>query len=859
MELVTTPSPKGDSQDHLEQLALHEFRHVVQVDKLRQGFTRGLSYVIGEAGTGGVAGFMPFWFLEGDATDAETRLSYAGRGRLPSFEMEIKAILADVPGLYSYEKAVFGSFRDYVPDHYQYGYQMVSHGRNKYGNGLWENMVTFTGRKPFSLYPFYFGLKKYAGISKTGLYTETFETLRSHWGSKAAERVLSETIPVNKKKKKHYTSYRFPLYMNDTLVFAEKTGIDQIPEFVSIDQRGQEKRIHRPGFYDAANISMAGNRIVWTEIMWDPRWERRSYSVIKIYDVYTGTERILRLRTRYFSPDISSDGKFITAVETDEQNRYFLVILRQSDGEVLERVNIPGNEYPQFPVWNEERNRIYMSTLGDKGKKIKYYSVDTGEWGTVFDAGFTDIAELDSKGDYLIFRGGFSGIDNIYAINLESAACQMITSSSMGAFTPSLSANGDTLLYADYSSQGYNVVKTVFDPSGFMPLEFPDGNRAGPAEQLNLPSVEEISRVLQPGNPSTSYETTKYRKSGNLFNFHSWAPFYVDPDDPSIEDLQVSPGLMLLSQNLLSTATTILGYEYNLLEREHYFHSSFTYSGWYPELKLTVDYGGMPAVLEPSDTSLELTTVRTDLSGRLKMSLPLNLTYNRYVMGAIPSAEASYSRSYFYYYDQGDYRSGMTFMDYRLYYYTYLRQAKRDILPRLGFLLDLRYVDTPFEDEQLGSQIYGSGTLYLPGPLRHQTLRLYAGAQKQDTKRYLMGNLLSMPRGLPNYTAIRLNKFTIDYVFPLAYPDWQVWRAAYFKRFRGRIFYDYAYGEGVYINGNNGPVNRSFESLGIELSTDMHLAQIFVPFQVGGRLIWIPETTDIAAEFVFSVNLSQLY
>ena len=49
MELVTTPSPHGYPQDYLEQLALHEFRHVVQVDKLRQGFTKGLSYIIGEA------------------------------------------------------------------------------------------------------------------------------------------------------------------------------------------------------------------------------------------------------------------------------------------------------------------------------------------------------------------------------------------------------------------------------------------------------------------------------------------------------------------------------------------------------------------------------------------------------------------------------------------------------------------------------------------------------------------------------------------------------------------------------------------------------------------------------------------
>ena len=113
-----------------------------------------------------------------------------------------------------------------------------------------------------------------------------------------------------------------------------------------------------------------------------------------------------------------------------------------------------------------------------------------------------------------------------------------------------------------------------------------------------------------------------------------------------------------------------------------------------------------------------------------------------------------------------------------------------------------------------------------------------------------------MPRGIFNHTAIELRKYSLDYVFPIAYPDWQVWRAAYFKRFRGSVFYDFARGKDVYMNGT-GPVDKDFRSFGMELSTDVHLAQILVPFNIGGRLIWIPETGTTSGEFVFSVNLSQ--
>ena len=96
--------------------------------------------------------------------------------------------------------------------------------------------------------------------------------------------------------------------------------------------------------------------------------------------------------------------------------------------------------------------------------------------------------------------------------------------------------------------------------------------------------------------PTREYESKKYRKSTNLFKFHSWAPLYVDLDDPSIEELELNPGLMLMSQNLLSTATTVLGYEYNLEKKDHFLHAAFTYSGWYPVLKVSADYGGLPYV-----------------------------------------------------------------------------------------------------------------------------------------------------------------------------------------------------------------------------------------------------------------------
>ena len=90
IEIYPTPHQDMAAQDWLEQLAIHEFRHVVQIDKLNKGFTKALTIPFGQQAIGAVLGlYAPLWFLEGDATVSETTLSKSGRGRRPSFEQEV--------------------------------------------------------------------------------------------------------------------------------------------------------------------------------------------------------------------------------------------------------------------------------------------------------------------------------------------------------------------------------------------------------------------------------------------------------------------------------------------------------------------------------------------------------------------------------------------------------------------------------------------------------------------------------------------------------------------------------------------------------------------------------------------------
>src|ERR1035437_9985578 len=151
VELFTTPDQEIYAQDWLEQLAIHEFKHVVQIDKIGSELPSIFKVILGEqAAAIAIGAYLPFWFLEGDAVATETALSHSGRGRVPSFEMELKAQSVE-KGFFSYDKAYLGSYKDYIPDYYQMGYQLVAGISIKYGAESWSKVLSHVARKPLSI------------------------------------------------------------------------------------------------------------------------------------------------------------------------------------------------------------------------------------------------------------------------------------------------------------------------------------------------------------------------------------------------------------------------------------------------------------------------------------------------------------------------------------------------------------------------------------------------------------------------------------------------------------------------------------------------------------------------------------
>jgi hypothetical protein len=223
MEFFTTPPQDIYPQDWVDQLIIHEFRHAVQYSAINCGFTKALYYILGEQGVFGIFGlFLPLWFIEGDATVTETALHNTGRGRTPSFGMRLRAQFVQ-KGIYSYEKANYGSFLDFVPGKYELGYQLVGLSRVNFGPSIWSNVLSNVGRRPYTLVPFSSALKRQTGFNKYHLYDTLTQQMKKNWLEEDKLTQENKYQVLTNSAEDLYTNFNLPVIFRDSMIIVVKS------------------------------------------------------------------------------------------------------------------------------------------------------------------------------------------------------------------------------------------------------------------------------------------------------------------------------------------------------------------------------------------------------------------------------------------------------------------------------------------------------------------------------------------------------------------------------------------------------------------------------------------------------------
>jgi hypothetical protein len=144
--------------------------------------------------------------------------------------------------------------------------------------------------------------------------------------------------------------------------------------------------------------------------------------------------------------------------------------------------------------------------------------------------------------------------------------------------------------------------------------------------------------------------------------------------------------------------------------------------------------------------------------------------------------------------------------------------------------------------------------------MRHHTIRLAAGYLSQKTEKYILNNLIPMTRGYEPARSEEFFRLTADYVFPVIYPDLNIWHFLYLKRIKAALFYDHGLGYNVFVQSGNTTVSKDlkFRSLGFDLTSDFHLVHILFPFDMGVRFSYPLDDAKPKWELLMSIDISEL-
>ena len=817
----------------LDMLTIHEYRHVEQITNARVGFAgKALRGVFGQGGWAFYnRAVLPRWFLEGDAVYAETILSNGGRGRSPDFEREYRAMR--LSGLkYNYEKAAFRSFKDFVPSHYNLGYHMTTFARRDFGENVWDSVLTETYQKP-GLYRFSKIVKKQTGLSTKQLYNSAMEDMDRWWLAQDSKISPLETKLITDKRSTVFTNYRFPNYLSEDQLIVQKSSLNQIRTIYKIEN-AKESKLFIPGVSFSEHFSIGGNKMVWSEIRFHPRWSNETYSVLRLYDFQSASLRKISSKSKLSAPALSPDGKWIAAVEASSSGEVNLVILDTNKGELQYREAVGSDEFISFPRWREDNQTIVVVGRNRQGNYLRSFHVPSKSWADLTRIVESTIDRIFPKGKYVFFSSSSTGVQNIFALDISTTELFQITESRFGAFDPSISPSGKKLAYSEYTANGFRTRELVLNDALWKQTVTPSKLGANYFQKLVPKGIKTTDTAVEDKEHSTS--RYKYFTKG-LLTIHSWYPYITTEEF----------GAGFFSKNIMSTISITGQVTYNTNENSWKTLGRLSYGPFFPIIDLEVSTGQ-----RQSDNLVSTTDTLSIIGygGKWKehtvsggIRLPFNITHGAYPSSIVLSSKyRHYKVDYLDEFTDSERDEDFGSVDFDFSFQRAQSKALQNIYPRWAQTLSVNYQETVGESENNGEIFTINSSLFFPGVVRNHSFFLTGGYQTEEiVDAYRFEDVFTNARGYGSRPFESVYRISANYTLPIWYPDLAAGSLIYFKRLRGNAFYDHS--EGELLN-----LDTTLRSYGVELTFDfriIRLADIGAGIRVGRKI----DESDYFAEF----------
>ena len=779
-----------------QMLAIHEYRHVQQYNNFCVGLAKAFYFLFGQDGlafANSVA--VPNWFFEGDAVYQETLVSQQGRGRLPFFLTGYEALWVSKKN-YSWMKLRNGSYRDYTPDYYPLGYMMVAYGRDVYGKDFWARTADEAAAFKGLFYPLQKSIQRNANISFDSFRTRALD----YFQDQLSDNAYNSPEAMFGKSSRHFVADElFPQFTDSNhLIFVNSNYY--LPPFFAEQENGNAKprrlKFRAVAIDDA--FSYRNHQLVYAAYEPDLRWGWRDYSVIRVMDLNTKRDRRLTSKTKYFSPDISPDGKRMVAVNMSITGKSSLDILSMDSGKISVRVPNPEMLIYTYPKFLTDQLLI-SAVRNNRGQMaLMQISLPAGNQQVLVDWSMDPIGFVSTKNNKIYFTRTFQGQDQGFCLH-DGNIYRLKADASSGNYQ--LSAADDKITWNSFTSAGFRLqlanAKNAFDEN---PIHF---NILDTSEKHRVYSLDQPPFQIPFPIPDSSFELKPYSAGTHIFNFHSWRPYINDPDYT----------LALLGQNVLNTFQSEIYIGYNSNEQYKKVGADFTYGGLFPFINIGTEYR-----IDRNAFFKGQKIYWNELLPYLGLSVPLNLSRGRWITGLEGGANITYHQQYF----KGLYKDSIANSSYfsldpQLFFSHQLQAGRMQIYPSFAQTLLLQY--NRAISNIAGNQFLASASLYFPGLTATHSLVFKGAVQQRDSLNQVrFTNSFPFSRGYSGENFYQMYGFGVNYNLPLAYPDWGFAELVYFLRIRANAFFDYT---AVPFYATNGPgVQSQYRSAGIEIFFD---------------------------------------
>ncbi len=836
--LTPPPSPYLTLSPWNKVLGIHEFRHVTQYAKMNDGFTYLIGCMFGQYGQAAMNGWaFPNWFFEGDAVYNETKYTNSGRGRMPSFSLPLRTIYLNNQRI-SYEKAFFRSYRTYYPNHYYLGYHLVTYINRHYGEDVWNKIIFRTTLYSYWPYSFERSVKKYTGFNVRKTYKKAFAELDSIWNDQISAIDTTPATIINKRKRT-WTNYFDPQFVSDDTLLVLKSGFDENTALYYVFKNGKEKKIKE---ISGENISYAHGLVVWTRFSTNIRYAEQSFSDIVVYDLNNKKLKQITENGKFLSAEISHNADKIVAIRYSTDLIPEIVILDLQGNEVYSYRGRQ-NEYFMMPTWTSDDKNIVFLHSDSNGESMQMLNIETSEIKTLIKPQWIKFDKPYCFDHYVLFNYDYSGITNIYALDLNDLQIYQITSRKFGAIQAITDKSEENIYFTDYNLDALDIAQMPMNKADWIPLSKVQKKSV---EYFNSPLTKNTLQNIDvkfAEKETSKLKVEDYKPGHHIINIHSWIPGM----------LSAYPGISFISDDVMNTTSITAGF-YTLPQVNAYvFNANISYKKYFPVFTAGATYGQRGIILDKIyDHEKGYDSIANWNEGDFyfSTSLPLDFSKGIYYRPFNLSVSAAYmnitnvsSLLTDNFTDKNLLQLSTSFSFMNRKYMNF-----RDVAPRWGQYIGAGYNYVPQLDSTTGQRWYAETELYLPGVMKHHAIKLTAARQENTPHSdgyYSFDNFITMPRGFDEISYRKITKFTVDYALPLFYPDINIPYLLYIKRVRAGMFYDFA-------QINDGAAVYNSETAGLELNFDFNILRLnYFTFNLGVRFSYLINEKNYDYRFLF--------